>query len=136
MPAEDGPNLRGRPGVLQGVLARLLFLVAARARWSAPLELVRREFACAVLVHVDDLAGGDVHAGHRDRHVDGVDRHGAVAGGDAAEHVLEAHRADLVDVARGAVGDAAQAAHGLHGRGHVAAGEAHLAGDLRRELLL
>ena len=85
---------------------------------------------------MDDLARRHVHAGNGDRDVYGVHGHAAVSGRDPAEHVLEAHGADFVQVPRGAIGDGPDAAHCLHGGGHVAAGEADLAGDVGRELLL
>ena len=73
---------------------------------------------------------------NRDGDIDRVDRHGTVTGGDAAEQVLEFHRANLVDVARGTIGNRADAADSLHGSGHIAAGQADLALYFGRKLLL
>ena len=63
-------------------------------------RVLGRELHRAVLVHVDEVARRHVHAADRDRHVDRLHRHLAVAGGDAAQQQLEAQLADRVDVAR------------------------------------
>ena len=76
-----------------------------------------RELHRAVLVHMDDVARRHVHAADRDRHVDRLHRHLAMARGDAAQQELEAELADGIDVARRAVRQHADAAH-RHHRAH------------------
>jgi len=63
-------------------------------------------------------------------------RHFAVPGAYAAQHILEFHRSNLVNVARRTVGNDPQTTHGLHRRGHVAARQSDLARDVSRKLLL
>ena len=99
-------------------------------------SLVGRELHGAVLIHVDQIAGRDIHAAHRDRHIDRMHRHFAVAGGDAAQEQLEIQPTHSVDVARRAVRQHADTTDRFHGRHHDLAGQAGFGHQRRRPFLL
>jgi len=58
-------------------------------------HFVGQKLAGAVFVHVDDLTGGDTHAGHADGRVHGPDRLLAMTGSNPAEQILHFHRTNF-----------------------------------------
>ena len=123
MPAENGAHLLRclRPGQQLPNPVSFFLQQCLDVRQHC-LQFIARKLARAVLIHVDDFARSHVHPRYRNGDVDSVNRHIAVTWGNAAQQILKFHRPDLVNIARGSVGNRPQTTYRFHRRRHVASG--------------